>query len=257
MLRSTGTISRRKLLFASGALIVVQTFPSVARAHCCQHGYFGCSTNGSEFEKLIDPNPSAFSFVGNSTRVSGSGDRSFDVALAQTLKYLSVEFSVLPGFTFIREAAEANAFATNQDLLGRSDGTVAFGLKMIDRVKRTSDHWPASVAGICAHEFSHIAQYKFGAFSRLGVAEKTARRVELHADFLAGYFAGRRKQTNPRFPAADVARTFFDVGDHAVNNPTHHGTPEERAAAVIEGFKHADLEFHDSYERGVNYALHV
>ena len=64
---------------------------------------------------------------------------------------------------------------------------------------------------------SHIAQYKHGVYERLVGQD---RRV--HADFLAGYFAGRRKLETSDFPAAVFAVTQSNLGDQDFGSPDHH-----------------------------------
>lgn len=67
----------------------------------------------------------------------------------------------------------------------------------------------------------------------------TVKRVELQADFFSGYFAGTRKRERQAFPAAVFATTQFTFGDNMVQSPSHHGTADERAAAVVKGFESA------------------
>jgi hypothetical protein len=81
------------------------------------------------------------------------------------------------------------------------------------------------------------------------------KRLELHADFFAGYFAGARKLENPAFPAAVFAANRYAHGDF-VTSPTHHGTPDERAAAVVRGFDTAYSQrrsFAEAIGIGLNY----
>jgi predicted metalloprotease len=107
----------------------------------------------------------------------------------------------------------------------------------------------------CAHEFGHIVQYKHNLIKRLEQGQPTVKRSELHADFLAGYFAGTRKLQKPDYPAAVFATSRYVVGDFA-EDKDHHGTPEERAAAVVRGFETAYRErrsFSDAIQIGQNY----
>ena len=94
-----------------------------------------------------------------------------------------------------------------------------------------------SVVAVCAHEFGHIVQFKHGLDRELQEGQSTAKCVELQADFLAGFFAGRRKLLQPNYPAAVFATTQFSFGDDMVDDPNHHGTPEQRGAAVVKGFE--------------------
>jgi predicted metalloprotease len=107
-------------------------------------------------------------------------------------------------------------------------------------------------SAICAHEFGHILQYKHGIDETLTEGQPTMKKLELHADFLAGYFAGLRKLEKPNFKAAVYADTQHKFGDFATGSPDHHGTPEERADAIVGGFKAAFNE-----RRSLNEAVAV
>jgi hypothetical protein len=52
------------------------------------------------------------------------------------------------------------------------------------------------------------------------------------------------------------ATDAFASGDNNVNDKSHHGTPDERAAAVVRGFETAYRErrnFADAIQIGINY----
>jgi predicted metalloprotease len=68
------------------------------------------------------------------------------------------------------------------------------------------------------------------------------KRLELQADFFAGYFAGVRRRERPNFPAAVVALTQHHWGDTNFGSQQHHGTAEERGNAVVRGFETAYRE---------------
>ena len=82
------------------------------------------------------------------------------------------------------------------------------------------------------------------------------KRLELHADFLAGYFAGHRKRERQSFPAAVFAMTQYTYGDNMVNDQQHHGTQQERGAAVVAGFEASYRNNHglgDAIQHGLNH----
>jgi hypothetical protein len=64
--------------------------------------------------------------------------------------------------------------------------------------------------------------------------------VELHADYLSGYYAGTLKLQNPNYSAAVFADS--NPGDLDDNRRGHHGTSKERADAVVRGFEVAYRE---------------
>ena len=158
-------------------------------------------------------------------------------ALAETLAKCADLFEVLPGFAFFDDHNGLNAYATNRVRMQRADGTVLMGQRLLARLLRQPEAPDACVAAVCAHEFGHILQFKLGLADRLKKGQPTVKRVELQADFFAGYFAGTRKRERQAFPAAVFAMTQFTFGDNMVNSPDHHGTADERAAAVVKGFE--------------------
>ena len=97
-----------------------------------------------------------------------------------------------------------------------------------------------AVAYVLAHEYAHNLQQELGIFdNRVG---PSARPFELQADCWSGSWA------NSVFEQGDLSRADLDeilntalaVGDFDAGNATHHGTPEERRAAVLDGFESGD-----------------
>jgi hypothetical protein len=97
-----------------------------------------------------------------------------------------------------------------------------------------------AVAYVIAHEYAHNLQQEFGIFDN--AQGPTARPYELQADCWAGTWA------NSVFAQGDLVREDLDeilnaalaVGDFDVGNEQHHGTPEERREAVLDGFRTGD-----------------
>jgi len=185
--------------------------------------------------------------------VANSGNREFDYAAAQTMSKLTDTFDVLPGFLYFKKDSK-NAFATDGRLTRAPDGTILFGRDLLFEILGTSEAPDAVFSGICAHEYAHIWQFK----NRLDMnrGQSNSKRGELHADFLAGYFAGVRKLENPDFPAAVIAVAHGTFGDYDFNHPQHHGTPVERSEAIVQGFKAAynlKRSAAEAFEMGINY----
>ncbi|RXT57166.1 hypothetical protein B6S44_01615 [Bosea sp. Tri-44] len=162
-----------------------------------------------------------------------SGNPELDRALAQTLGRLSQLFDVLPAFAYYQDGSQPNALATPEPRLQRADGTVLFGLNMLQQLLTRPEHPDASVVAVCAHEFGHIVSYKTGLIDRL-MQDNNPFRAEQFADYMAGYYAGFKKLERNDFPAVAFATTQRSFG--GVTRGTH-GTSEERGSAVIEGFK--------------------
>jgi hypothetical protein len=198
----------------------------------------------------LDPAWAAYNFDTMAFE-SSSGDRDLDRALAISLSELSDMFGVLPGFAFFDDGdtLRGNAFAGPSKRLGRADGSVAFGKKLL-HILLQEEHGEAAVIGVCAHEFGHIAQWKHKVRDTL-ISNGKVKRLELHADYCAGYFAGRRKLEKRDFPAAVIAQAQYAEGDYAMASVDSHGTPEERGQAVVEGFE-AAYRHSKTFDRAFN-----
>jgi hypothetical protein len=222
--------------------------------------YRGCTLTSSEMVIQAGPNPAPVLYHQGSVVVRGSGNDNFDRALAVSLKMLSETFSVLPGFAF-SERVIRNAFASPSTAMGRQDGSVIFGNSLYREIMNGRENPEVGILTVCAHEFGHIVQYKYGIDERLVACDDCpVKRLELHADFLAGYFAGRRKLERADFPAAVFAKTQYNFGDNNYGSPRHHGSQQERGQAVVAGFNSAFRDQHDfktALEVGVNYVQRI
>jgi hypothetical protein len=200
----------------------------------------GCILEGAAAEELLaQSSAQQFYASGNEPIVATSGDRYFDYALAQTLSRLTDVLDVLPGFAYYDGE---NAYATRTARLSRGDGAVLFGMKMLKKTLQEPEHPDVAVAAVCAHEYGHIVQFKFGLLRQLLSEEETVRKYELNADFLAGYYAGVRTTQKSDYPAMVFSSKLRSLGDYNVRDKEHHGLPEERAAAVARGFDTAFLD---------------
>jgi hypothetical protein len=217
---------------------------------------FGCVLDPDEAEPFLATASGVQLFVtGKEQVIASTGNREFDYALAQTLSRLTDTFNVLPGFTYYDDYDGENAYATSVRRLQRADGTVLFGKRYFLSQISQPEHPEVAVAATCAHEFAHILQYKRG-LTRLDAGQRTVKRSELHADFLSGFFAGKRKLEKPDYPAAVFAADAHASGDDDVRSKDHHGTPDERAAAVVRGFETAYRErrnLGEAIQVGINY----
>lgn len=189
--------------------------------------------------------------------IARSGDRDFDRALAQTLAMISDLLQVSPGFAYYDDYDGMNAYATPKVKLNGADGTVLFGQAFLRKLRAGPEAPEVAVVAVCAHEFGHILQFKHRLTARVRNGDPTVKRSELQADYFSGYFAGYRKKALPSYPAAVGALAQYNVGDHSINSPQHHGTPEERGAAFVRGFDAAyreKLALGDAIQQSVAYA---
>jgi hypothetical protein len=257
-------ISRRQ--FSRGLCACGVAIAHGSTAHA-QTEHSGCSVTPGEFKKSVSPTATDFSFTDTSASREGAGERSgtsgnpaFDQALAITLAKLSRTFGVLPSFSFFNEPNNfPNAVASNRvTRSNRPDGSVAYGNALLKKQLSFEQPKIGDVVGTCAHEFGHIVQFKRGSWRELKrISNGSVFRIELHADFLAGYFGGLRKLEKPDFPAADIALGLFNAGDTSYDSLSHHGTPKQRGEAVVQGYKYAverAATFNEAFEAGLQFA---
>lgn len=90
----------------------------------------------------------------------------------------------------------------------------------------------AALAYIITHEYAHAAQ------TMGGFRPRTITAIELQADCLAGFYMGAMPNVSfDRQDIEQIATLAYQIGDYEFNNRQHHGTPEQRADAVILGFQ--------------------
>jgi predicted metalloprotease len=96
------------------------------------------------------------------------------------------------------------------------------------------------VAYVLAHEYGHNIQHELGLFTlRPGT---TVEPFELQADCFAGAW-GNSVYERGELQAGDVQEainTALAVGDFDIGNAQHHGTPTQRRAAWLSGFRSGD-----------------
>ena len=253
-------LTRRETVLG-GALTLIWRSCACAQVGLRGRRSFGCMLDPGEAEPFLATatKPQAFDGPHPEKLILNTGNRDFDYAFAQTLSRLTDVFGVLPGFCYYDDYDGENAMATADTEMRRADGTVLYGKRYLVTCMSALESPEAVVSATCAHEFGHIVQYKFKLQSRLKQGQSNVKRLELHADFFAGYFAGARKLEKPDYPAAVFATNRYARGDF-VTDTSHHGTPEERAAAVVRGFETAYRErrnFADAIQIGMNYVLRL
>jgi predicted metalloprotease len=94
-----------------------------------------------------------------------------------------------------------------------------------------------AVAYVLAHEYAHNLQQELGVFDNRVTA--AAKPYELQADCLAGTWANSVYRQGHLEPGdlEEASNAALAVGDFDVGNAQHHGTPEERRAALLAGFR--------------------
>ena len=97
-----------------------------------------------------------------------------------------------------------------------------------------------AVAYVLAHEYAHNLQQELGIFDNS--TGPSARPYELQADCWSGSWANSAFEQGAldRADLDEILNAALAVGDFDVGNQQHHGTPEERRAAVLDGFESGD-----------------
>jgi uncharacterized protein len=97
-----------------------------------------------------------------------------------------------------------------------------------------------AVAYVLAHEYAHNLQQELGVFDNRVSA--SAKPYELQADCLAGTWANSVYKQGHLEPGdlEEASNAALAVGDFDVGNAQHHGTPEERRAALLAGYRGGD-----------------
>lgn len=166
--------------------------------------------------------------------IDSSGDAIFDRVLASEFNTIAAIFKINPGFKYVKAM---NVYFINQIVVtGTTDGTVLLGLPLINNLMQEADGL-LGVTTLCAHECGHIYQFKKKLNGSLELGPGGVRRMELHADFLAGYCLGKREFTP--LQVSKASRVVAKFGDYLTSSPDHQGTPTERAAALLKGYSTA------------------
>ncbi len=203
----------------------------------------GCCVDEEQLSQLLTASEARFGSVLSMDRlIPFSGDAQFDKALGRQLVRLARTFAVRPGFAYADDYQGMNAAASAATRVSDTRGTVAFGVRLLRDLLSRGVGGDIAVLGICAHEFAHIHQFFSDDHRSLSSAHPTAKLVELHADYLSGYFIGQIKRDRPHISLRKFGDFLFHSGTYDFGNPDFHGTPQERVRAAEEGFRLATTE---------------
>ncbi|SDX00259.1 hypothetical protein SAMN05444410_1087 [Hydrobacter penzbergensis] len=167
-------------------------------------------------------------------------DQKFNISKT-TLENL---FNISVNLFIYDDGQSPNAYAKRSDDQNY-DGLVAFGRNMLVQRLWNIERGEFAVAGILAHECAHVIQIKKGTYYSV------TKLKELHADFMAGYFIGT--QGFPQNGINAFANDLYSIGDYDFWAPDHHGTPEERVAAMLAGFQVRNSSASSAYMTGLSY----
>ncbi|HXV26588.1 MAG TPA: hypothetical protein VD862_00955 [Candidatus Paceibacterota bacterium] len=181
-----------------------------------------------------------------------SGNRMLDESFQAEGMLMVRVFGLSPRMFFFDDGNAPNAMATSQvvNQMG-PHGTLLIGLSLVQSELADNHGEAFSLVAILAHEFAHLLQ-----FSQRVQAPTPV--MELQADFIAGWYLGFKS----RFMYMDVQdafRAFFSRGDYEFNSPNHHGTPEQRLAAIQSGFAAASqgADLRQAFMAGGQFAVRL
>ncbi|MGL5809629.1 MAG: hypothetical protein ACRCYQ_06780 [Nocardioides sp.] len=180
-------------------------------------------------------------------RVARVAAAAFGVKKKKSLRFARAVIALIKSDPVLREGRNPifslNAVAVDargkSSLARRIGKRIVFGTGIL-KVYRKLGYVKIAGQALVAHEYAHHVQLARGLVARTITKPEKNRRSELMADSFATYFLGHRKglrlrtQKLKRDQAVDIASL---VGDCAFDDPTHHGTPRQRAAAARYGFK--------------------
>jgi hypothetical protein len=196
---------------------------------------------------------SSLHYAGQEYDIDAITDPQQRKAFGKALVRLSTAFGVQPTFGFYDDGGQPNAQASPDD-------AVIFGRSLFaDQISRYQDQG-LSVLAICAHEFGHIVQFHSQLERALLRGQSTVKRLELHADFLAGYYLGFRKRADSTLRLWSIGDTLNRIGDLLVTSRNHHGTPQERVAAAEAGYNVGvdnGANFQSAIQQGVQYVMEL
>ena len=176
-----------------------------------------------------------------------SGNGEVDRGARKTIIYLCRIFGLegdwQPNFRFYDEEEQiGNARAAlpirgPTGLLSRPG--IEIGRKLVaETLKNTSGDYGAALTGILAHEFSHVYQTKSGYDQKLDALDinASARLVEMHADFLAGWALPQAWWIVRASDLGSAARQFNELGDMRFEAGMHHGSSIQRQTVMAAGY---------------------
>jgi hypothetical protein len=175
-----------------------------------------------------------------------TGSLKLDEILIKETMLMEKEFNLDVNIYAYDDGNSPNAFAISDPysiIIGKT--------LMLDEFVNTENS--NSIIAIMAHEFGHIIQYKYQLKKYNGWIGKWP---ELHADFMAGWYIGK-KQYIAQQDLEKIINSFWDKGDDNYFSKDHHGTPEERSFAFIEGYLNTSFNVKEAYLFGTNFISNI
>lgn len=205
-----------------------------------QAGTAALENGGCFFLDLSAENrsPGVAARIYRTTTGVGPLDLQISAILFRASRAFSLESKQRPAFRLLPIGADGgDGFANDSVVL--NEGTKGLVAVSIDLLKgsQSEERPPLGFEVIVGHEFGHIFQVRNNYIEPLKVAAANGGKkyVELHADFLAGWFMSKQNQVSME-SMQYVTDALFSRGDNSIKSPEHHGTKAERFAAVLQGY---------------------
>lgn len=182
------------------------------------------------------------------TKYLSCGDQNIDNLFKEEIVDIGLVYGVKVNFNFYEDNSLPNA-KCQCHTSSTYDASIIFGVSLLNKELWNSEHGENALIGILAHEMGHALQCKEG-YSAEG------KERELQADFLAGYYMGRKKN----FYTVDIkkfATALYTMGDKEFWSADPHGSPTERVNAMYEGYKYAYLSIDKAFKKGCEYVKQV
>lgn len=194
----------------------------------------------------------------------GTGYPQLDQGIQMDILEIQNRFGVSAKMFLMKESGGPNAFALSTRHNARTeilqqfgipgaaspDGVVVFGVDLMTSEFRSAFGSGYGIPAIIGHEYAHIMQFK-------NAIPLRGKWIELHADYMAGWFTAHRGRFDRIQNSQESAISFFNKGDYAFNSETHHGTPAERVGAFMAGFQlnmqQNQPDARAAYASGINY----
>jgi len=168
-----------------------------------------------------------------------AGDITIDAFFNVTKSKLETFFGLNADIYFFQEQSgpQVMTLCSTRDPL-QSKGTIRIGLTLLKNDLWVEFNGVYMTTAVLAHQYAHLFQCSLNGSLR-------GWKRELQADFLAGYFLGRKSYNYENQLDIQTFATVLFEGDWY--EPFYHGSTFERTQALIDGYHNADLSLEEAY----------
>gem|GEM_PF-6979386 len=157
------------------------------------------------------------------------------------IRNLETFFQVRALFRYYPDHTAPNAMAERPSRYSLYDGVVHLGVSYLNEKLSAPEFGPSVLIWTLGHEMAHVLQFR----QRLDV---TQARMELHADYLAGYYMGRQMDLGRKLSPNRVVAAMRDMGSD------DHGSGLQRNVAFVTGLEDRNLDLEAAYPKGLVFA---